>query len=285
MEPIVYETHMHTPLCKHAQGLPQDYGEVAEAKGLKGIIVTCHCPLPNGMSASVRMRPEQFPDYLALVDQAREILRGRIDVRLGIESDFLPGLEPWIEKLHASHDFNYALGSVHPQIEEYKARFFQNDWPSFHRIYFQHLAEAAETGLYDCLAHPDIVKNIGHRHWDIKAVLPHIQKALDRIAATGIAMELNTSGLGKTVPEMNPAPSILREMNLRGIPVVVGADAHVPTRVADQFLEAYALLEEAGYDEVSIYLQRKPIKIPIQSARASLKAVASLNRVSSEPAP
>ncbi|MFQ3670096.1 MAG: PHP domain-containing protein, partial [Verrucomicrobiia bacterium] len=160
-EPLVYETHMHTPLCKHAEGEPMAYAEVAEARGLKGIIVTCHCPLPNGISSSVRMSPELFPVYVELVEQTRERMRSRLDVCLGLESDYLPGLEPWLDKLHQQADFHYILGSVHPQIPEYRAAFFRGNWPEFHRIYFGHLAEAAETGLYDCLAHPDVAKNLG----------------------------------------------------------------------------------------------------------------------------
>ena len=39
-EPVLYEQHMHTPLCKHARGEPGDYAAVAEQRGLKGIVVT-----------------------------------------------------------------------------------------------------------------------------------------------------------------------------------------------------------------------------------------------------
>ena len=53
-EPILYETHMHTPLCKHARGEPEAYAAVAEQRGLKGIIVTCHNPTDNGWAPEVR---------------------------------------------------------------------------------------------------------------------------------------------------------------------------------------------------------------------------------------
>ena len=49
-DPLLYESHCHTPLCKHAHGLPIDYAAVALRRGLKGLIVTCHCPLPDGTS-------------------------------------------------------------------------------------------------------------------------------------------------------------------------------------------------------------------------------------------
>ena len=69
---------------------------------------------------------------------------------------------------------------------------------------------------------------------------------------------------------MNPGPAILREMRLRGIPVVIGADAHVPKRVGDGFLAAMNLLEAAGYSQVRYYLDRTPQDVDIAAARASL---------------
>ncbi len=266
-----FETHCHTPLCNHAEGLPGEYAEVARDRGLDGLIVTCHGPLPDGISAKVRMRPEEFDQYLEMVDEARAAWEGEVDVRLGLESDYLPGLEKWTEALHQRADFHYILGSVHPHIPEYREEFFKGSWPDFHQIYYRHLAEAAETGLFDCLAHPDIVKNIGHEEWDLAQLMPHICKALDRIATTGIAMELNTSGLYKRVPEMNPSVEILREMRKRNIPVVIGADAHVPHRVGDRFIEAADLLESIGYDHTLIFLNRQPIRIPIKTVLHKMK--------------
>jgi hypothetical protein len=41
---LFYDSHMHTPLCKHAWGEPEEYAQQALKAGLKGIIFTCHCP-------------------------------------------------------------------------------------------------------------------------------------------------------------------------------------------------------------------------------------------------
>ena len=86
-------------------------------------------------------------------------------------------------------------------------------------------------------------------------------------------MELNTSGLNKVVPEMNPGFAILEQMSNRNIPVVIGADAHVPERVADNFETAIDLLEAAGYTHVSRFLDRTRTDIPIDTARNSLRPV------------
>lgn len=271
--PLLYESHCHTPLCKHATGLPGEYAAAAYANGLKGLIVTCHCPLPDGVSAPVRMRPDQFRDYVAMVEAARASWHGRVDVRLGMESDYYPGVEKWLEKLHAEADFHHILGSVHYHVPEYRARYFTGNIFSYQQIYYEHLAMSAETGLYDTLAHPDLVKNEDPDAWEFERLRPFVERALDRIAACGTAMELNTSGLNKIFTEMNPGMPQLLLMRERNIPVVLGADAHNPGRVGDYYLEALDQLEMAGYSEVSFFLERKRHAVSIEDARNSLLPV------------
>ncbi|MBC8127540.1 MAG: histidinol-phosphatase [Gloeobacteraceae cyanobacterium ES-bin-144] len=270
--PLLYESHCHTPLCNHAFGEPDEYAAVALARGFKGITFTCHCPLPDGFSKHVRMAPEQFDDYVEMIYATRESFLGRLDVRLGLESDFYPGVEPWLEKLHARVPLSHVLGSIHYQVSDYRKLYFTGDVPLYQELYFEHLALSAECGLFDTLAHPDLIKNESPSLWNFTRMQPHIERALDRIAATGVAMELNTSGIQKSLPEMNPSPAQLSLMCERNIPVVIGADAHVPERVGNGYVTALRLLQQAGYQEVSFFLDRKRQSIPIPDALASLNA-------------
>ena len=271
--PVLYESHCHTPLCKHAFGEPDEYAAVALARGFKGITFTCHCPLPDGFSASVRMAPEQFDDYVAMIAATRAAFAGRLDVRLGLESDFYPGVEPWLEKLHARVPLSHVLGSIHYQVSDYRKLYFTGDVKLYQQLYYEHLALSAESGFFDTLAHPDLIKNESPADWDFARLQPCIERALDRIAATGVAMELNTSGVQKALPEMNPSPSQLALMRERGIPVVIGADAHVPERVGDGYPFALNLLLNAGYENVSFFIDRKRQDVPIQVALDSLHVV------------
>lgn len=269
--PLLYESHCHTPLCKHAEGEPEEYCAHALRRGLKGIIFTCHAPLPHGWSADVRMADEEFDTYVEMVARARAAYAGRLDVRLGLESDFAPGLEPWLEALHQRVPLHHVLGSVHYQIQFYRKQYFIGDVFEYQKTYYQHLAMSAETGLFDTLSHPDLIKNEAPTEWHFPRIKPFIEAALDRIAATGVAMELNTSGLLKSIREMNPGLKQLVMMRERGIPVVLGADAHRPGRVADNYEMAMLHLHQVGYREVNVFLDRKRQAIPLEAALASLK--------------
>jgi histidinol-phosphatase (PHP family) len=270
LTPILYDTHMHTPLCKHARGEPEEYAAAAEACGLKGIVITCHNPDPDGWAPRYRMDMNQFDRYVALVHRARETWADRVDVRLGLESDYVPGKEPLLARLHAKAEFHHILGSVHPGLKDYKDIYWHDNVLEFQQTYFEHLALAAETGLFDTLSHPDLIKNVFPSQWNIELLLDDIRHSLDRIARSGVAMELNTSGLNKEIREMNPGRLMLAEMRERHIPVVIGSDAHEPKRVAADFEQAFEMLESAGYTHTSFFLERQRQDVEIAQARQSL---------------
>lgn len=274
---LFYDSHMHTPLCKHAWGEPEEYAQQALKAGLKGIIFTCHCPMPNGFWPTVRMSESEFDTYVALVQRAADAFKGKLDIRLGIESEYFPGCEEYIANLHKRADFHYVLGAVHWQAKEYLNKFETGTIENFRRTYFEHLAKSAESGLYDCLAHPDLVKNYHPDSWCFAIVKNTVSAALDRIAATGVAMELNTSGLNKSYSEMNPGNEMLRMMADRKIPIVLGSDSHRAVRVGEHFVTALNHLTEAGYENVSYFLNRQRIDLPIPEVLASLKKAADHN--------
>jgi len=263
--------HMHTPLCKHAFGDPSEYAEMACQRGLRAITFTCHSPMPDGWWPEVRMHDAQWDAYVALITQTAERFTGRLDVRLGIESDWFPGMESWLEQLHQRAPLHHVLGSVHFFGRDYLDRFFTGDVRAFQRQYFRHLADSAETGLFDTLAHPDLVKNFRAEDWSLREIQDEVETALDRIAKTGVAMELNTSGVHKRYREMNPSLPMLHLMRARNIPVVIGSDAHVAKRVGADFESALDLVERAGYAEVSYFINRTRHSLPLTEARATLR--------------
>ncbi|MEZ6090423.1 MAG: histidinol-phosphatase HisJ family protein [Pirellulaceae bacterium] len=268
---MLYESHSHTPLCKHAVGSPSEYAAVADRVGLSGITITCHNPMPDGFSAHVRMAPEEWDEYQRIVAEAAEQWRGRIDVRCGLEADYYPGYEDYVrEQIASTPSLSYVIGSVHPQTPEYRRDYRSDDPYNDQVTYFNMLAEAAETNLFDCISHPDLIKNEMPDDWRVDRILDVIAGVLDRIAATRTAMELNTSGRQKKIAEMNPFPQMLRMMRDRDISVVIGADAHVPDRVGEGYLDAMDLLQQAGYDEIVFFVDRQPQRVAIDSARRQL---------------
>ena len=103
--------HMHTPLCHHASGTPCDYARAAIERGLDEIGFADHNPMEKQFD-DWRMGLSDLPRYFDLVAEAREKFP-QLTIRLGLECDFLPGHEAWIEKLATMAEWDYLIGSVH----------------------------------------------------------------------------------------------------------------------------------------------------------------------------
>ncbi len=263
-----YDSHMHTTLCKHAVGSPSEYAASALQKKLKGITFTCHNPVPD-WSPGVRMSIEEYPIYIDMIKAVQEEYAGQLEIYLGLESDYIPGMESWLEKLHARQPLSYILGSVHSHLSDYRKRFFHDNIREFQELYFDHLVSAAKTGLFNALAHPDLVKNCYPDSWNYLELRDHVCRCLDQIAKTDTAMELNTSGVNKRVKEFNPGASMLSDMAARSIPVVLGSDSHVPERVGADFAAACEVLRNSGYSEVSYFINGERKQISIVDCKAA----------------
>ena len=65
---MVIDYHLHTPLCRHATGSPEEYLEAARQKGLREIGFADHYPLGLlGMEplSQVSMFPGELPGYIS----------------------------------------------------------------------------------------------------------------------------------------------------------------------------------------------------------------------------
>ena len=200
-------------------------------------------------------------DLDAYVDAVAEA-RGRgLPVKLGLEVDYVPGREDETRALLAPYPWDYLLGSVHfidglgvdgePRLVDEVG--VQGAW---HR-YFETLARAASSGLFDSLSHPDLVKVFGDRveGFDYAAIA-------DAIAESGVAVEVSTAGLRKQVGELYPHPDFLMACRERGVPVTTGSDAHSPDVVGRDFDRARELLSAAGYDTITVFERRQAHQEP-----------------------
>jgi histidinol-phosphatase (PHP family) len=253
--------HSHTELCKHARGRPLDYARAAGERGVPELACTDHGPVPDGYDPEHRMTLDQFEQYEAGVREARE--QGPVPVLFGVETDYYPGGVEWLGPWLKRQDFDIVLGSVH------YLDFWAFDNPAQRSLwetvdvagawkkYFSLIAGMARSGLYDVASHLDLPKKFGYRPRE-RQVREMVLPVLDVIAASGMAIEINTSGLHVPVKEMYPAPEILAWAAERDIPLTFGSDAHDPARVGADFDRAVALARDAGYSRrVSLHRRVK----------------------------
>lgn len=244
---LLYDNHLHTPLCKHATGTPLEYAEAALKAGLRGITFTDHMPMPTWYDADWRMRRDQLDRYVNMVREAQDAYRGRLDIRLGLEADFHPGTERWLEEVLSAHPWDYVIGSVHYlgawgfDNPEFKDEYERRDLAALYRHYYVLVEGAARSGFFDAIGHLDLPKKFGHRDPDGAAAL----RALDTIAVMDVSLDFNTAGWRKEIGEAYPAPHLVRAAVERGLTFVLGSDAHRPEEVGSRFEDAREQLANA----------------------------------------
>jgi histidinol-phosphatase (PHP family) len=217
---------------------------------------------------------EQARDDL---DAYCEFVRGA-ELKLGIECDFIPGAEDRTANLLEARNFDYVVGSVHfvgeaaVDHEGWDVWQGQGDADEVWRRYFEVLAEAARSGLFDILAHPDLVKVWGRaRPLPDRDPRHYYEPAVEAIAESGIAVEISTAGLRKPVGELYPSRAFASMCVEAGADFALSSDAHLPEQVGSGYERALALLRELGVEEICVFEQR-------QRSLALLPAGVSENR-------
>jgi histidinol-phosphatase (PHP family) len=202
-------------------------------------------------------------------------VREDTDLRLGIEADFIPGAEDRTANLLDAHDFDYVVGSVHflsdraLDMDDYGVWGTGASAEEIWRSYFLALGEAARSGLFDILAHPDLVKVWGRDRPRPEGDLRrYYELAIDGIADSGIAIEVSTAGLRKRSREIYPAPGLLAMCVEAGSPVALSSDAHRPEEVGADYDAALELLEQVGVGELCVFERRTRRLEPIDFASA-----------------
>jgi histidinol-phosphatase (PHP family) len=186
-------------------------------------------------------------------------------LRLGIEADFIPGAEDRIANLLERREFDYVVGSVH-QLDGgrmvdhagWDVWEGESDADRVWERYFGLLAEAARSGLFDILGHPDLVKMWGgERPWPERDPRFHYEPAVEAIAEAGIAVEVSTAGLRKPVGEMYPSRELCEMCVDAGAAFAISSDAHAPEQVGYEYRRATDMLRDLGVGEICVFEGRR----------------------------
>ena len=259
--PLPADYHMHTHLCHHAIGNPTDLAAQAVKLGFTEIGFSEHNPMPRDDWDEWRMDLGDLNKYVENVQQARRDHPG-LTIKLALEMDFIPGMEPWIRDLMSRHPWDYIIGAVHyvfnswdldnpKRISEWKNRDPFEVWSA----YFDRLTLAAESGMFEIIAHADLCKKFCF--YPKEDCTPLFAKFLNAANKNDVAMELNTAGLRKDCKEIYPSRRIVEMAFAAGVPITFASDAHAPGEVGMNFAEAIALARSVGYTKCCRFTQRR----------------------------
>jgi histidinol-phosphatase (PHP family) len=242
------------------------YREAAQERGIEELGVAEHI---HRFVQSLEIWEHPWYQYWAHddVDEYCHFVREQ-RLKLGIEADYLPGREDRVANLLEGRPWDYVVGSVHFMGDDAVDVHGHADWKSFDiwrggdpdqvwSRYFETLGEAARTGMFDILAHPDLVKVFGRSvpvpEGDLRRFY---ELAMDGIAESDVAIEVSTAGLRKPAGEIYPAAPFLAMCLDAGRPVALSSDAHTPDELGHEYERAVEWLGELGVGEIAVFERR-----------------------------
>lgn len=252
--------HLHTPFCPHGSTDPlQAYVEQALARGIKTLTFTEHAPFPARFldptpDKDSAMSVESLPLYIEAIQTLKRSYP-ELDIRLGLEIDYLPGcesetlaiFEPYADVLDEtilSKHFLLVDGELLPV--DFSAESFDtlvHRVGSFEEVMRRYYT-ALEAGLafpwerlkVDRIGHIDLpIKYQTNYVWDRSNVQTEQSLLLQTMAARGFGLDLNTAGQRKPECGQPYAIDVASEAAGLGIPFVLGSDAHIAKDVGAGF--------------------------------------------------
>lgn len=239
------------------------YRAAAEAAGIEELGAAEHI---HRFSAALEIWRHPFWEQQARDDLDRycEFLAGA-GLRVGLEADYIAGAEERIAAVLEARPFDYVVGSVHfigdAAVDQERWDVWESERGDPDRVwgrYFERLADAARSGLFDVIAHPDLVKVWGSARPGPERDRRHYyEPAVAAIAESGTAVEVSTAGLRKPVGEIYPAPALARMLAEAGVPFSLSSDAHRPEEVGYAYDQAVQMLERIGVAEIATFDGRR----------------------------
>lgn len=268
---ITVDLHLHT--ChSHGKASPMEMFQAARANGLEIIGFSEHSPRPVGYDYPTDYRDSLTASYPEYVNQVRAIQAGAEKVNgpqvlLGLEMDWFEGQQAFIADTISRYEYDYIIAGIH-FLDTWGFDFTPDDWNSLnddaraqlYTRYYRTMKSMAETGLFNIVAHPDLIKIFSAASFARWLSAPEnqapVREALHAVKNAGMAMEISSAGLRKPCAEIYPAPPIMRMAREMDIPVSFASDAHCTNTPAHAFDELARYAASFGYTESVWYAKR-----------------------------
>ncbi len=264
MIPFV-DYHTHTTFSCDARHTVDAMCRHAIQIGLQEIAFTEHADFEHLDSCRDYLEPAA---YIRAVEAARARYDGRLTIRAGIEVGEPHRYPEKTADLLDAFPFDFVLGSLHwvDGYPGFSKQFFKGRTPEeAWRSYFEELVLLCEAGDFDVLAHLDLPKR-HDRTFTPEPYAGPIRRALAHLVERGIGIEINCSGFRYPVNEPLPGTVIVRWFReLGGEILTIGTDAHKASHLGEDFEQAVAIAQEAGFETISRFHQRESLHTAAQT--------------------
>lgn len=231
---VLANYHTHTTRCHHADGSDEEYVQTAIRAGYQVLGFSDHTPWryadPDFVSR-IRMPPEELEGYVRSIQALREKYSDQIRLHVGLEVEYFPSYLNWLQEESQRLGIQYWVFGCHYDTSDESGLYFGRPACGADlRRYAEQVEAGLETGLYQCLAHPDLCLNRWHSFdEDAITALHEICKAA---AKHHVPLEYNLAGLtcqGREDGTLGYTTDRFWEIAAQyPVQAIVGCDAHAP---------------------------------------------------------
>jgi len=266
-QPLFSSMHTHTKFCDGKDDI-ETMCQAAYDNSLFAIGFSSHAPTDKQLGSvnGWNMKSDLIDEYVKQVHAAKERWKGKLNVFLGLEVDYIKGKRSPLDSDIVNLKLDYIIGSVHYLFPENGAQGFTVDGPQeefdtglkygfggnaqkLMHSYYDAEAEMISAGGFDIIGHADLLKKntLGKNLWRQEEETER-QKEIVKIAKKmGLVFEVNTGGINRNkIPETYPSLSFLKIIKKFNVPVIITADAHRSKDINGNYVIALNTLKEAG---------------------------------------
>jgi histidinol-phosphatase (PHP family) len=280
--------HTHTIFCDGKDDI-ETMCRTAYEKKMFAIGFSAHAPITKktGIQSHWHLPDEKLDEYVTEVLAAKQRWRGKMEVFLGLEIDYIKGLRSAIDSDIKAINPDYLISSIHYVVPENGAEPFTIDGPwdefteglaqgfggdaeALMHCYYDATAEMITLGGFEILGHADLIKKNCHNKnlWSRLSEINRQEEIAQAIASaqdiskTGIIVEVNTGGLNRgKINETYPSLDFLRILYKKNIPVVITSDAHCAKDIDGNYNTAITTLKYANFNEHMLFLGKNNEKM------------------------
>jgi len=282
--------HNHTIFCDGRDDI-ETMCRAAFEKKLCAVGFSAHAPIKKktGIESHWHLKDEKLEEYSEQVLAAKKRWKGKLEVLLGFEIDYIKGLRCALDSDITEINPDYLIGSVHFLVPANGAKPFTVDGPqeeflqglnegfsgdarALMNSYYDAQLEMIALGGFEILGHADLIKKncIGKNLWPPeeeiyrqKEIAHAIGDAVgDAAGKMGIIAEANTGGINRNkINEVYPSETFLRFFRENNTPLIITADAHCADEIIGNYDTAVKTLLSAGFSEHIIIFRKSGKKI------------------------
>jgi histidinol-phosphatase (PHP family) len=269
--------HLHTAVTIDAHMTEKECCQRAVALGLREIAFTNHVMLRY---PDYTMSPEELVDHWAQIHACQQLCP-QLTVRLGLEMDYYEGREDDIAATVQRYEdligrpFDFVLGAVHSlngiffsSSHHAPALFEGQETEAVYHDFFMRMAKAVRSGLFDVMAHVDLIKKYTGQLYPpvpFDRYRASAQVFVESLLEARVGIEINPKGLKYSVAEICPSDQLLSlyvsEAKARRVAPIItlGSDAHRVGDVGARLSAGVEALRRAGHDTITLFEKRERI--------------------------